>query len=64
MHFHSNIEGAGHWKGKDSEHKTIVESEKVGTWNGKMHIITISTPLWIISCLGLSGGLGLGQREP
>ncbi len=31
MHLHSNVEGAGHWKGKDNEQKTIAENEKVGT---------------------------------
>jgi hypothetical protein len=62
-HLHSSIEGVGHWRGKIDELKTIVKSEKVGIWNNKVHITTTSTPLWIINCLGLSGGLGLGPRE-
>jgi hypothetical protein len=32
-------------KAKIKNRKTNAESEKVGTWNGKVHIITTSTAL-------------------
>jgi hypothetical protein len=42
---HSSIEGANNRRSKLGEQKTIAKSEKVGTWNSKVHIRKASMPL-------------------